>query len=146
MSRSWGDWNEADLVRILQQQGYRITDESRPAAVVDTPEKTFLSNVRRLAIVARLIGASQALVSCSSPAAEQRRADGAGLDGGAARRRASDSGHLERAGRTLRQCQPDHADHGRARHAAGAVGLYCGFHRGSGARLFGRRRLSERGF
>jgi hypothetical protein len=49
MSRGWDDWSEAELSRILRQPGYRIANESTPPIVVDTPEKTLLSEVRRLA-------------------------------------------------------------------------------------------------
>jgi VRR-NUC domain len=49
MSRGWENWNEAELLRILRQPGFGIAHESRPAVALDTPEKTFLSDVRRLA-------------------------------------------------------------------------------------------------
>jgi VRR-NUC domain len=49
MGRGWDDWNEAALVRILRQPGFRVANESRPAVISDTPEKTLLGEVRRLA-------------------------------------------------------------------------------------------------
>jgi hypothetical protein len=43
-------FDESDLFRILRQPGYGLVNGDTVAARVDTPEKTFLSTVRRLAI------------------------------------------------------------------------------------------------
>lgn len=43
-------WDESDLLRILRQPGYAVPGWPTPAASRDAlPEKTFLSEVRRLA-------------------------------------------------------------------------------------------------
>lgn len=42
-------FDESDLWRILHQPGYGIVNASKPAVVADTPEKTLLAEVRRLA-------------------------------------------------------------------------------------------------